>query len=153
MAGAARGALGRGLAFSFPPLSRVRPINAFGAATSRSAGSVLRSFSLLTRTGIRGPAVQTQPPNPAQASGQLRSALLAEGPPERLHSPEPEIARSGPPLFSQPGPNETCTRQDLSTQTRWRLLVHVFVFLFFSKGIDLKAESTEWDEICIFKHS
>lgn len=24
--------------------------------------------------------------------------------------------------------------------------------LFFFKGIDLKAESTEWEEICIFKH-
>lgn len=76
MAEAAQGTLGWGLAFSFPPLSRVHSINTFAAATSRSAGSVLRVFSLLTPTVIRDPAVQTHLRNPLRLRAAEERAAL-----------------------------------------------------------------------------
>lgn len=50
-----------------------------------------------------------------------------------------DVPRSQPgawrPFSSQPEPNEICPSHNLSSQTRWHLPIHIFVFL---RGTDLK---------------
>lgn len=140
----------------WPQLSRILPLpalrprvltRAFRAVTLRGAGCP---------TGIWDPAVPTPTSMelPESLGSRGRAPLSKE--PQTVCTISDRRPRSQPgawrPFSSQPEPNEICTSHNLSSQTRWHLPIHIFVFL---RGADLKKREKKSSngEKRISKHS
>ena len=85
---------------------------------------------------IWGPAVPTPPPCnlPRLWAAGVEHVPLRRRP-RRFAQLQTDVR-----FFSQPETNEIFKSHKLSSQTRWRLPVHIFVFL---KGIDLKEKTKQ----------